>query len=250
MARGEQGANTAPAGAERCAANDRGEGAVNHLVVLLLIGLVAGALVTANLGTWVVGGIGYAICRVANAGDAAACESPADRELRPACLTFLAANSYGGTIDVLIFRVGKDYSFLRTTTIAPDGTKTVTITAIKGGTAGVGTGVGVGINAGNLANLGADASIDAQVRLGTGDGWEFTGPDAESRADDFEADLREQYQIDGVKENGGPLGWVGGSVYDAVAAPTRSTPTPRPGSASTPTRRRSCRPTSGPARPR
>ncbi|GAA2421137.1 hypothetical protein GCM10010191_35650 [Actinomadura vinacea] len=186
---------------------------------MLLLALVAGALVTASLGGWVVGGIRYAICRVANAGDAAACESPRDRELRPGCLTFLSSDSYGGVIDVLIFRVGKDYSFLRTTTIAPDGTKTVTITAVKGGTAGVGTGVGVGINGGNLFNLGADAAVDAQVRLGTGDGWEFTGPDAERNADEFEGRLREQYQIDAVKENAGPLGWIGGSIYDAVAGP-------------------------------
>ncbi|MEW2352531.1 hypothetical protein [Spirillospora sp. NPDC029432] len=213
MRRGEQGANT------RRTRDERGEGATGYMSALLLIALIAAVVVSANFGGSLVDGIKYAICRVFSAAGLADCETPADRALRPSCLTNLETGSYGGNIEVLIIRVGKDYSFLRTTSIAPDGTKTVTVIGVKGKTGGVGTGIGAGINIGNVINLGADALAEAKVRLGTGDGWQFTGPDAEKKADDLMGQLQEQFGIDAVKENGGFLGQIGGTIYDAVAGP-------------------------------
>lgn len=199
---------------------DIGEGSVSYFVVILLIASVTAAVLVTGLGGQIMERITYAICVAANAGDESKCESPEDLAMRPTCTTNLSSDSYSGTVEVLIFDVGRDYSFMRTTTIDPQtGERKIRITAIKGGSAGVGTGLGVGVNGGNLFNAGVDASADARVRLGIGDAWEFTGPNAEAEADAFEADIREQYGIDAVKENGGLFGWVGGSVYDAVAGP-------------------------------
>ncbi|MFB4312823.1 hypothetical protein [Actinomadura sp. 21ATH] len=188
--------------------------------MVLLIASVTAAVLLTGVGGQIMERIKYAICVTANVGDESKCESPEDLAMRPACTTNLNYDSYSGTVEVLIFDVGRDYSFMRTTTIDPQtGERKIRITAIKGGSAGVGTGLGVGVNAGNLFNAGIDASADARVRLGIGDAWEFTGPNADAEADAFEADIREQYGIDAVKENGGVLGWLGGSVYDAVAGP-------------------------------
>lgn len=82
-----------------------------------------------------------------------------------------------------IFSVGRDYTFIRSTSI------------------------------------GADASADAKIRVGMGDAWEFEGPDADKNADKFIGDIQEQYSVDAVKENGGIIGRVGGSIYDAFAGP-------------------------------
>ncbi|GAA1561539.1 hypothetical protein GCM10009678_50500 [Actinomadura kijaniata] len=203
---------------------DSGEGSVSYITVILLIALVTGAVVVAGIGGLIGESIRDALCRVINAGDLSKCETRHDRAFKPGCTTQLAVDGYSGTIDVLIFRVGRDYQFMRTTSINPaTGQRTVRITAIKGGTAGVGTGVGVGFNAKNL-NVGADASADASLRLGVGDAWEFTGPNADKDADKFESDIREQFSIDAVKENGGLLGQVGGGIYDAFAGPDIRSP--------------------------
>ncbi|GAA3944230.1 hypothetical protein GCM10023085_27790 [Actinomadura viridis] len=198
---------------------ERGEGAINYLVVILLIVLVAAAMVTSSMGGLVVGGIKYAICKVAKVEGVIDCEMPQDRDYRTTCLTNLGVSSHGGNVEALIFRVGRDYTFLRITTVAPDGTKTVTILAIKGVTGGVGTGVGAGLNLGRFFNAGVDAVAEAKGRVGIGEGWEFTGPDAEQQADRFQDQIQEQYGIDAVKENGGPLGYIGGNIYDYFAGP-------------------------------
>ncbi|MQY03841.1 hypothetical protein [Actinomadura macrotermitis] len=199
--------------------SDRGEGSIGYITALLLVAVVVAALITTGVGGQISGHVGDAVCLVFNAGDAAKCETAEDRALRPGCLTAIASDSYGGSVEVLFFRAGRDYTFVRINSIGPDGKKTVKVLAVKGVTGGVGTGIGIGVNGGNLFNLGADALAEAKVRIGAGDGWLFTGPDADKQADDFEKKIREQYTIDAVKENGGLLGTIGGGIYDAVAGP-------------------------------
>lgn len=183
---------------------------VTVVILAVLIAVISPGLLGAD--------VKYALCKLFSADDSQ-CESRQDLALKPKCLAGLSSDSYGGSIDVAIFSVGRDYAFLKYTTISPDGKKTIKIIAVKGVTGGVGTGVGVGINAGKALNIGADASVDAKLRVGAGDGWEFKGPNAEEEANEFMGDIKEQYSIDAVKENGGPLGWLGGNVYDAFAGP-------------------------------
>ncbi|MFC9972685.1 hypothetical protein ACFVH6_17530 [Spirillospora sp. NPDC127200] len=199
--------------------SDGGEGSIGYTAVILLVAVIVAALFATGVGWRVADALRVAICTVVNGGDASKCETAQDNAFKPNCTTRLSADSYSGLVDVLIFRVGRDYRFMRTTSIDPTtGQRTVRITALKGGTAGVGTGIGVGVNFRNI-NAGVDASADAAVRLGTGDAWEFTGPNAERDADKLESDIREQYSIDAVKENGGLLGQLGGGIYDAFAGP-------------------------------
>ncbi|WP_018655757.1 hypothetical protein [Actinomadura flavalba] len=196
---------------------DAGASAI-HYAALLLVGAIVLTFLAMIIPSRVVDDVRYEICRIFNGGDASKCERAADVALKPPCTSKVSSDSYGGTVDVAIFRVGRDYGFMRTTTIGPDGKKTVTVTAVKGLTGGVGTGVGIGVNW-KAVNAGADASADAKLRIGVGDGWTFDGPDAEQKADAFMKQIRKQYAIDGVKENGGIIGRIGGEVYDAVAGP-------------------------------
>ncbi|MFI0351610.1 hypothetical protein [Actinomadura sp. 9N407] len=202
---------------------DRGEGALSYLTVLLLIASLATVLVVSGVGGQVITSIKAALCQVLAAGGLGVCEQPEEGEheaLMPTCMTRLTSDRYTGSVDVAIFQAGEDYWFIRSTSLDPrTGEKVVTITAVKGDIAGVGTGIGAGLNWGNAVNIGADASIEANLRIGSGDGWQFKGPDAEDDADQFMSDIREQFSIDAVKDNGGPLGWIGGNIYEAVAGP-------------------------------
>lgn len=186
-------------------------------ITIIVAGVVVG--LAAVLPTPLSDGLKAAICKVVNGGDASKCSSSQDEKYKPTCTTQLSSDSYGGKIEVAFFSVGRDYQFMRTTSYDPQtGEKTVSITGIKGASAGVGTGIGAGANFG-VGNIGADLSGDAKLRLGMGDGWEYKGKDADAKADKLMGDLKEQYSIDAVKENGGLLGRVGGEIYDAAAGP-------------------------------
>jgi len=199
---------------------DAGEGSLNYIVVALLVAACVGTIALSGLGTRISDWIGYAVCVAGNGGDERECHSPADLAMQPTCTVELAVDGYAGTIEALIFSVGRDWAFMRTTSIDPrTGERVVRITGIRGTVAGVGTGLGVGVNVGNLVNIGADASVGANLRIGNGDAWEFRGPDADKKADELRAALVEQYSIDEVKQNGGLLGRLGGTIYDVFAGP-------------------------------
>ncbi|MEU6039259.1 hypothetical protein ABZ801_28040 [Actinomadura sp. NPDC047616] len=199
---------------------DAGEGSLSYFLVVLLIAACTGAIALSGLGTRISDWIGYAVCVAAGGGDESKCHSPADLVMQPTCTVELAVDGYTGTVEALIFSVGRDWAFMRTTSIDPrTGERVVRITGIRGSSIGVGTGLGIGLNGGNLVNIGADASVGANLRLGNGDAWEFTGPDADEQADALRRDLVEQYTIDEVKNNGGLLGYIGGNIYDAFAGP-------------------------------
>ncbi|MEU4827521.1 hypothetical protein AB0H37_37145 [Actinomadura sp. NPDC023710] len=198
--------------------SDAGASAMEYAALALVGALVLGVLLTIASPGMFGADVEYAICRLFSK-DPGQCESRQDKALKPDCTATLASESYGGSADVAIFSVGRDYGFMRFTTIGPDGRKEIKIVAVKGVSGGVGTGVGVGLNGGKLFNVGADASVDAKLKVGAGDGWMFSGPDAEKKADKFMGDIKEQYSIDAVKENGGLLGAIGGNVYDAFAGP-------------------------------
>ncbi|MEU8122744.1 hypothetical protein AB0C21_28875 [Spirillospora sp. NPDC049024] len=198
--------------------SDTGASAKEYAALIMVGALVMGILfAVVSPGTFGAD-VEYALCKLFSADDSQ-CESRNDKALKPSCTSTLSSESYGGSVDVAIFSIGRDYGFLKFTTIGPDGKKEVRVVAIKGVNGGVGTGVGVGINFGKALNLGADASVDAKLKVGAGDGWVFTGPDAEKNANKFMGDIKEQYSIDAVKENGGLLGQVGGNIYDYFAGP-------------------------------
>lgn len=196
---------------------DRGASSAEYAGLIVLAALILGALVplvTGNLGQHVE----YALCKILQGGSAGSCESPEDQRYKPDyCLLGLTNEFYGGQVDVAIVRAGKDLSFIRTTTVDNKGNKTVRLTAVDNSQLGVGTGVGVGANGGGV-NIGADAQINAGVKVGIGDTWMFTGKDAEKKADGMVGDIREQATIDAVKDSG-PVGWLAGGAYDAAAGP-------------------------------
>lgn len=196
---------------------DRGAGAAEYAGLIVLAALILGVMVPAFTPS-IKDNVEYQLCKIFAGGDASKCESPQDKTYKPSsCTTGISTNTYGGSVDIAIFTIGKDLTFMRTTTVDNNGNKTVTLTAVNNESLGVGTGVGVGVNAGGL-NLGADASVGANLKVGIGDSWQFTGKDAESDADNFVGDMREQATIDSVKSTG-PLGWVAGEVYDHTAGP-------------------------------
>ena len=196
---------------------DRGAGLAEYAGLVVLAALILGALVPI-VAVPLRDNIEYELCKIFHPGDTANCESPQDKKFKPSnCTTGISTNTYGGSVDIAFFTVGKDLTFMRTTTVDNNGNKTVTMTAVDNTSLGVGTGVGVGVNAGG-ANLGADAEVNANLKVGVGDSWQFTGKNAEKDADNFVGDMQEQATIDSVKHSG-PLGWAAGGLYDAVAGP-------------------------------
>lgn len=198
---------------------DRGASFAEYAGLIVLAALILGVMVPVFTPS-IKDNVEYALCKIFHPGDPASCESPQDKKYKPdQCTTGISTNTYGGSVDIAIFSIGKDLSFIRTTSVDNNGNKTVTLTAVDSHSLGVGTGVGVGVNAGNAFNFGADASVNADLKVGIGDSWTFTGKDAEKDADGFVGDMKEQATIDSVKEDGGLLGWAGGNIYDAVAGP-------------------------------
>lgn len=196
---------------------DRGAGLAEYAGLIVLAALILGVMVPV-IAPPIKDNVEYALCKIFAGGDASKCESPQDKKYKPAnCTTGISTNTYGGSVDIAIFTIGKDLTFMRTTTVDNNGNKTVTLTAVDNTKLGVGTGAGVGVNAGGL-NIGADAEVNANLKVGIGDSWQFTGKDADKDADNFIGDMREQATIDAVKHSG-PLGWVGGEIYDHVAGP-------------------------------
>lgn len=198
--------------------DDRGAAVMEYAALIVLGALILGALVPAVVPS-IKGNVEYALCKIFHPGEASQCESPADKEYKPQqCMLSRSTNTYGASVEVLFFKVGKDLTFMRTTTVDNDGHKKVVVTAVDNTTLGVGTGVGVGVHGGKAFNLGADATIGADLKIGIGDSWTFDGDDPEGKADKFIGDIQEYAGIKAV-ENSGPLGWLAGHAYDAIAGP-------------------------------
>lgn len=193
----------------------------NALEVVGLTIVVAGVLagLAVGFGGSLADGVAVAVCRVVRAGDTAGCETPGDENYKPVCTTARSSGTAGLKVDVAFVNVSADYTLMKTVTYDPvTGEKTVKVTAIKGKGVGLGTGVGANTHAG-LANAGGGLSGDLNVKGSVGESWSFTGKDAEGEADALIGDLKEQYNIDAVKENGGLVGLVGAGAYDTVAGP-------------------------------
>jgi hypothetical protein len=191
---------------------DRGSSTIEYVALLLIVALVVAAA-TVTIPNPVGDNMKVALCRIFNAisGGHGSCR-PSSVNYKPsACTVSTSTNSYGGSVDVAFFQVGKDLIFIK----AKDSQGNVTITAVNGTSGGVGTGVGIGINAGNVVNIGADATADANLKIGIGNSWVFPN---EQAADKYIGAVREQAIIDGVKDTSA-LGWLGGTIYDKVAGP-------------------------------
>lgn len=193
-------------------AADRGSSTIEYVALLLIVALVVAAA-TVTIPNPVGDNARIALCRVFNAisGGHENCDQPPYNYKPAACTVSTSSNTYGGTLDIAIFQVGKDLTFIKT----KDSKGNVTVTAVNGNSFGVGTGVGVGVNAGNVFNIGADASASANLKIGIGDSWVFPN---EEEADKYIGAVQEQAIIDGVKDSS-PLGWLGGTIYDKVAGP-------------------------------
>lgn len=197
---------------------ERGAGTAEYAGLVVLAALILGVLVPVVVPP-LKDHVAYGLCRILHAGDASRCESPdAKRYKPPGCMLGLSTDTYGGSVEVLFFKVGKDLTFMRSSTVDNTGKKTVTVTAVDNTTLGVGTGIGVGVHGGKVINAGADASIGADVKVGIGDAWTFKGEHAEGDADHFIGDIREKAAIKSV-EHTGPVGWLAGHAYDAAAGP-------------------------------
>lgn len=198
---------------------DRGAGLAEYAGLIVLAALILGVMVPV-IAPPIKDNVEYALCRIFAGGDASKCESPQEKKYKPnECQLATSTDTYGGKVDVAFFEVGKDLTFVRTTTVDNNGNKKVTITAVDNTSLGVTAGIGAGGHLGPL-NAGADASVGANVKVGIGDSWTFTGKgnEAENKADHFIGDVREEAGIKAV-EHSGPLGWLAGHTYDAVAGP-------------------------------
>lgn len=193
---------------------DRGAASAEYAGLIVLAGLILGALVPL-VTTPVTENVEYALCRLLGG---TGCEPPQVRHYKPAgCMVGLSTDLYGGQVDIAFVRVAQDVSFMRTTSVDNAGHKTVTVTAVDNQSIGAIAGVGAGVNAKGL-NIGANAEVSANLKVGIGDSWTFTGDDAAGQADDFMGDVREKAVVDSV-ERSGPVGWLAGHAYDAVAGP-------------------------------
>lgn len=189
---------------------DRGAETVEWGAALLVIATIAAILVTPVLPTTMKDYLEYAVCRVVNYDNPGACETPADKDLKPeTCLLGLTVESGGATLDVAFVRVGKDLAFVRVYT--SDGK--VTVIAMRGDTAGVQGEVGVGVNWGNAVNIGAGASADASLRVGEGDAWTF---DSEEEANRFIDDIQQKAIRDEVEDSLPVIGWLGRQAADLI----------------------------------
>lgn len=199
---------------------DRGAGLAEYAGLIVLAALILGVLVPV-IAPQVKDNVEYALCKIFNPGHPENCTSPDDKKYKPtSCTLNVSTNNYDATLDVEFIRVGKGLSFLRTTTVDNNGKKTVTLTAVDNTKLGVQAGIGVGGSKGGI-QAGGNASVSADVKVGIGDSWTFTdkkGDSAESQADHFTNGIREEAVIKSA-EHTGPLGWLGGHAFDAVAGP-------------------------------
>lgn len=198
---------------------DRGAGLAEYAGLIVLAALILGVLVPV-IAPPVKDNVAYALCKILAGGDASKCTSPQDKKYKPnSCQLATSTDTYGGKVTVAFFEVGKDLTFVRTTTVDNNGNKKVTITAVDNTSLGVTTGIGAGGHAGPF-NAGANASVGANLKVGIGDSWTFTGKknEAEDKANHFIGDVREAAGIKAV-EHSGIAGWALGHAYDTVAGP-------------------------------
>ncbi|WP_433327701.1 hypothetical protein [Spirillospora sp. CA-294931] len=139
-----------------------------------------------------------AICRLFE-HDEKKCEKPGDQDLKPsACTTSSSTRTYGASVDIAVFTIGQDLTFIRST----DSTGKVTVTAVDGTSFGVGFGVGAGFNFGKSVNVGADAGAKFGFKVGIGDSWIF---DDEDEADRFIGQIKNRAKYKAMKKN--PITW-------------------------------------------
>jgi len=189
---------------------EAGSASAEYAAVLVLAALILAALVVVvpnPLGE----NLQYEICKIFHPKNPEACESPADKEYKPeTCTTGISADTYGADIDVAIFRVGKGVTFFKVKT--SDGK--VRVYGLENAKGGVQARAGAGLHWGKAFNIGGDASADATLNLTMGDGWTF---DSEEEADKFIGDVKQQTSAHAVEHSAGPLGWLGGKIYEQFA---------------------------------
>jgi len=195
---------------------ERGASTAEYAGLVVLAALILGVvvpLVSGNLRDH----LAYTLCTIFTGGRPGACEAPEAKRYKPGgCTLASSTNTYGGQVDVAFFQVGKDLTFMRTTTVDNNGKKTVTVTAVDNTSAGVGTGIGAGGHW-KGANAGADATAAANLKLGIGDAWTFTGENPEQKANAFIGDIREKAALNAAGRT--TIGFVPAHLYDAVAGP-------------------------------
>jgi hypothetical protein len=194
---------------------DRGVEIVEWGASLLLIAAIVGVLVSIGLPQLVEDRVSYAICRVFSPrGDCNAPQTDArgDRFKPKACAVSTSTNSSGGKVDIALFDVGRDITFIRTT----DSKGKVVVTAVDAASVGVGTGVGAGYNIRNKVNIGADLKVHGGLKLGMGEGWEFSDP---KKANRFIAEIQKRTHQQALKKSWGLRGLVVGSLWSVVDPP-------------------------------
>lgn len=188
---------------------EAGASTAEYAGLIVLAALILGVLVPV-VATPLRDQLSAALCKIFHPGAAGKCAAPATRQYKPdRCTLSTSTENYDGTLDVEIVEVGKGLSFVRTTTVKNNGDKEVTVTAVDNTKAGVNAGIGVGEHGGKALNAGGDASAAANLKLGIGDSWTFTGKgnEAVNKANSYISDIRKRAVVHSAVGSGNPLAY-------------------------------------------
>lgn len=187
-----------------------GQVQMEYLGLILLIAAVVAALVAAPVIQQLPDMFRAVVCQISGRGDCGGLPPSArpNEYYQPNnCLVSQTRTEHGGSISVVV-TVGKDIVLVKK--VMSDGETRITVA--RRTTAGVEGGVGAGVKLGKIFEARGEADIGAEIKGSTGNTWVF---DNERKADKFVGDIKEQNTVDAAKETG-PVGWLGGTIYDAV----------------------------------
>lgn len=187
-----------------------GQAQMEYLGLILVIAAVVAALVAAPVIQQLPDMFRAVVCQIFGRGDCGGLPPNArpNEYYQPNnCLVSHTRTEHGGSISV-VATVGKDIVLVKK--VMSDGE--TRITAARRTTAGIEVGVGGDVQVAKIVEGAAEANIGAEIKGTTGNTWVF---DNERKADGFVDDIETQNTIDAAKETG-PVGWLGGTIYDAV----------------------------------
>src|SRR5689334_7694353 len=100
----------------RAASGDRGASTLEYGAILMMIVAIVGAFTAIAIPQNVADSVSYSLCVIFHAGDTSKCETHNDKNYKPkACTVESSTGSYGSSLDIAFFQVGKNVTFIRST---------------------------------------------------------------------------------------------------------------------------------------